>query len=65
MATGDTYVVTEHEAGKPFEPPNEDAQIVRCCGHNLRFRRITADDPNSDYEEFTTVLVLWAYPTRR
>lgn len=61
----DTYVVTEHEAGKPFTPPNEDAQIVKCCGHQLRYRQLNPDDPMSEHEQYTTVLVLWAYPTRR
>lgn len=64
MSSGDTYVVTEHEVGKPFVPPNDEAQIVKCCGHQARFRRLVPHDPASDYEEFTTVLVLWSYPTR-
>ena len=56
----DTYVVTEHEVGKPFDPPDELAQVVRSCGNFERVYQTTSG------VSFTVrfVLVMWAYPKR-
>lgn len=59
----DTYVITEHEVGKPFDPPHELAQVVKSCG---TFERIVPARYPS-YGTGTTVryvLVMWAYPKR-
>lgn len=57
----DTYVVIEHEVGKPFDPPHELAQVVKGCG---TFEREQGDGYLNPRVRKRYVLVMWAYPKR-
>ena len=64
----DTYIIIEHEVGKPFDPPDPDAQVVKSCGVVERTRFVTTRaSPEGLIKErinVRCVLVLWAYPRR-
>lgn len=60
-ASTEVYVILEHDIGRPFDPPDPAAQVVKSCGYVQRLR---ACENGWAPEAVTRALVLWVYPRR-